>query len=522
MLGDKEMNMFDESILKTQKKIIVYGAGDYGKRLNRILNLNNQSISFFCETEVKSDIVNGIQVISLRDLKVFDGNEYIVLVAVENKKISEELVLNVHNVNENLKIYEAGEYIKKCGVRSYTKGKMNYRKYEDMHRILSKKFYLLPKVDFIVGIPRSGMIPATQLGLLLNKPVLSLNEFLNTDYKKLALKYTQRITGIGRDVGSVLVVDDSCSTGLRINEAKQEIIKNCDNENIKFIYACVYATSESKNYVDYFFEICETPRFFEWNIMNHAILQDCAIDMDGVLCIDPSEEQNDDSDKYIDFVNNATPLFCPKYEIGAIVTSRLEKYRNNTEEWLKNNNIKYDQLKMIDLPDKNTRIRFDAHATFKAEIYFKYNYKLFIESNSYQAKKICELTNKPVLCTENMKLYEGIDKMEWYENRRIENDSIKGDAIDLLNRLEDDKKDILNNGFFDSFCENVFKLNELLHRYSLNNENWKVVNDIEKSILQKKEKELLEFINEIDLDNIKNIISDEFQNIMLKITQESY
>ena len=511
--------MFDEKILMTQKKIIVYGAGNFGKRLQKILKTKDKNIWAFCETEVKTSIVNDVQVISIMDLEKLNGNEFIVLIAIDNKKISEELVSNVKNINANMETYEVGEYIRNNVASVGINEKLNYRRYEDMHRVLSKNFYSLPNVDYIVGIPRSGMIPAIQLGLLLNKPVISLNEFLHTDYKTLSLKYTQRIPDKKRDADSVLVIDDSCCTGLRINEAKQEIDKNCKDKDINIIYASVYVTSESKNYVDYYFEICELPRFFEWNVMNHSILQDCAIDMDGVLCVDPNEDQNDDSKKYIDFIKSAMTLYSPKYDVGAIVTSRLEKYRKNTEEWLSNKNIKYKQLKMIDLPDKSARIRFKAHATFKAEIYLKNDYKLFIESNPIQAKRICELTNKPVLCTENMKLYEGIDGMEWYENRRIENDSVKKEALVLLDKLEDTKKDIMNDDSVDLFSENIYKLNELLHRYSLTNENWEAVDDIEKSIKNRRGKELLEYVKEIDLYDVKMKVIGGFNNIMIDFAQ---
>ena len=59
------------------------------------------------------------------------------------------------------------------------------------------------------------------------------------------------------------------------------------------------------------------------------------MDFDGVLCRDPTEEENDDGDKYRYFIANVEPIFKPSVEIGWIVTSRLEKYRDLTENWLK-------------------------------------------------------------------------------------------------------------------------------------------------------------------------------------------
>ena len=48
------------------------------------------------------------------------------------------------------------------------------------------------------------------------------------------------------------------------------------------------------------------------------------MDIDGVLCADPTPEENDDGEKYRHFLLNAPPLFIPKVTIGTLVTSRLE------------------------------------------------------------------------------------------------------------------------------------------------------------------------------------------------------
>jgi uncharacterized HAD superfamily protein len=61
-------------------------------------------------------------------------------------------------------------------------------------------------------------------------------------------------------------------------------------------------------------------------------------------------------EKYINFLLNS-PLFIPGSKIGTIVTSRLEKYRKETETWLAANNIKYNDLVMLDLPNMEARQR---------------------------------------------------------------------------------------------------------------------------------------------------------------------
>ena len=57
---------------------------------------------------------------------------------------------------------------------------MYYRNITDLNNIILKKLSILPRdFDLIVGIPRSGMLPANILALYLNKPLTDLNSFVN-------------------------------------------------------------------------------------------------------------------------------------------------------------------------------------------------------------------------------------------------------------------------------------------------------------------------------------------------------
>ena len=156
--------------------------------------------------------------------------------------------------------------------------------------------------------------------------------------------------------------------------------------------------------VDYYFESVSLPRYFQWNILNHTVLEKSCFDIDGVLCVDPTSEQNDDGPKYRDFILNAEPLYIPKAKIGVLVTSRLEKYRSETEEWLRKNNVKYNKLVMLDLPDMKARQRANNHAAHKAGTYINSEYNLFFESALSQAIEINRITGKPVFCTENFEM----------------------------------------------------------------------------------------------------------------------
>ena len=277
---------------------------------------------------------------------------------------------------------------------------MYYRNVSDLNKIILKRLSIIPRdFDLIVGIPRSGMLPANLLALYLNKPYTDINSFLNGHIYKAGAR--GQFFDI-KDFKKILIVDDSIASGSAILKCKESLKDLASNFSIS--YCAIYVIPGKENLVDYYFEIVPLPRYFQWNILNHTTLEKACFDIDGVLCVDPLPEQNDDGEKYIDFILHAQPLFIPGSKIGTIVTSRLEKYRSQTETWLKANNVKYNQLVLLDLPDMEARMKANCHAEHKAKTYMSKSYILFIESSLSQAIEINRITKKPVLCTENFEM----------------------------------------------------------------------------------------------------------------------
>ena len=204
------------------------------------------------------------------------------------------------------------------------------------------------------------------------------------------------------DYKKILVVDDSIASGAALTECKKDLAHLTPKFDIK--YCVIYYTPEKGNLADYALEAVPTPRYFLWNIFNHSTLDKACFDIDGVLCVDPLEVDNDDGLKYKSFLNTASPLFIPGSKIGTIVTSRLEKYRSETEKWLKDNGVKYNTLVMLDLPNMKARKKANCHAAHKAKEYKKNNYNLFVESDLQQAIDINTMTKKPVFCTANFQM----------------------------------------------------------------------------------------------------------------------
>ena len=57
---------------------------------------------------------------------------------------------------------------------------MNYRNIKDLNNIILQKLSIIPRdFDLIVGVPRSGMLPANLLSLYLNRPYTDIDSFLN-------------------------------------------------------------------------------------------------------------------------------------------------------------------------------------------------------------------------------------------------------------------------------------------------------------------------------------------------------
>jgi len=278
---------------------------------------------------------------------------------------------------------------------------MNYKSIDDLNKDIKRWIPELPEdLDLIVGIPRSGLLVANLIALYLNLPLTDVEGFCEGRIIQTGRRCDRSFDLSKRS--KVLVVDDSVASGNTMRQVKAQIKRAKLPHQI--YYAAVYIVPKGSKYVDYWYEVVDWPRVFEWNVMHHNILTRSCVDFDGVLCRDPTEEENDDGEKYMNFIKSVKPLFVPTKPIGYIVTTRLEKYRKPTEEWLKRHKIKYNQLVMLDLPNKETRQALGIHASFKAQVYKSTKTELFIESSLSQAVEIARISGKPVLCIENWEL----------------------------------------------------------------------------------------------------------------------
>lgn len=289
---------------------------------------------------------------------------------------------------------------------------MKYITLNDLSETVRKNIWKIPRdIDYIIGIPRSGMIAASVISSYLNVPLTDVRAFL-AGLEPYGGDRLLHFKSVHRRIGKALVVDDTVFSGRAMNEARRELqgVRGMD-----FIFMCVYLEGRGKDAVDLYLEDlrAHTDNFtktviYEWNIFQHHpnFMEACLYDLDGVLCLDPPDER--DEKKYLAYIRNAAPLFIPRTKLGGIITYRLSKNRQITEEWLANNGIRYGELMMFEACSYAERERSGiSPEEYKSDIYLKQEkYNLFVESSDRQAKTIAETTKKPVYCVETNKVYQ--------------------------------------------------------------------------------------------------------------------
>jgi orotate phosphoribosyltransferase len=285
---------------------------------------------------------------------------------------------------------------------------MQYRSLDDLNQVLRERALdFCQGVDAIVGIPRSGLLAASILALHTNLPLADLNGFCEGRLLSAGRRGKQFHANA---VHRVLVLDDSLYAGYEMERARRIIAAS--RVKCEVVFGVVYCAPGKESLVDKFGEVCDVPRIFEWNLMHHPVLAEACVDIDGVLCRDPFNTENDDGPRYREFLRTVDPRCRPSVKINTLVTCRLEKYRDLTENWLCLAGIEYDRLVMLDLPDLHARRRWSRHGEYKAEVFAASSAKLFIESDYSQAKIIADSSLKPVFCVDTGAIvYPGITEV---------------------------------------------------------------------------------------------------------------
>lgn len=259
---------------------------------------------------------------------------------------------------------------------------------------------LIQNLAGVLGVPRSGMLPATMLANHFHLPLSDVNSFSGCG----------RFGSGGARLGlvnpinsTILVVDDSIHTGLSMMQSLGQ-----PNYGYKFVSCAVYRCPEKQAPVDYYARDVAKPRYFEWNLMQHPDMATFMLDLDGVLCYDPTVFDND-GPEYVKAIVEAQPFHLPKFPIHSICTMRIERHREVTEKWLADCGLNYERLIMVALATAAGRRQILDYGQWKGERYKFSDARLFIESSALQGEDIAKVSGKPVICLEDNRLYTGED-----------------------------------------------------------------------------------------------------------------
>ncbi len=289
---------------------------------------------------------------------------------------------------------------------------INFKSYEDFHRDIVAWERDLPEFDAVCGVPRSGLIPASYIATRRNLRMVDLYRLLQDPVDIIERSPLRSVNPVMRHMkpfrNRLLVVDDTSSDDSVTMSHIRKVLGGFDHD-LDITFAAVYRASESSK-VDLCFDTIPQPRMFGWNWFRHWNLRKSMLDFDGVLCEDWKHRPELTEDpEFEDHVNNVKPLFIPDVPVQAIVTSRIERYRAESERWLKRHGVQYNYLIMHPAKTPEERRRMGDHAERKAATFAK-GFKsketmLFVESDEKQAKKIAQIAKKPVLCTDLMKMF---------------------------------------------------------------------------------------------------------------------
>jgi len=260
----------------------------------------------------------------------------------------------------------------------------------DTDRLVSM---LPPGIDVVVGIARSGMLPATQVAMALHRPLYAIAEERVTPLGGGHRMKNYRSNGRHR----IVIVDDTTASGQTIQEALPWVRVAFPGSEV--LTAAIYCMPQSIEQIDFPVVELPPPHYLEWNFFNSVLSPKAAYDLDGILCHDVPVECDDDGERYINYLRNAPPMHLPrKAPIPAIVTARLAKYEQVTRDWLARWKVRFHKLIVGPWPSMRERSKAQAISRWKAEQYKQLQLGLFVESDRRQAVEIAPLAGKPVLC----------------------------------------------------------------------------------------------------------------------------
>jgi orotate phosphoribosyltransferase len=271
---------------------------------------------------------------------------------------------------------------------------------DDVRALVAK----LPRdIVGVLGVARSGLIPATMVAEILHVPLGEASLFAQTG---LFFPSGERLGGKHPTGGRLLVLDDSAYQGATLRRVWGAVSQSPFYKDYQWLWGAVYRHPDYPRTVDVFAREIPSQRYFQWNLMQHADMANWMMDIDGVLCFDGTV-LDDDGPRYRRSLVDAIPLHLPRRQVHTLISMRLERWRPETEAWLEQHGVCYQRLILAPYPTAQKRRRECKYGEWKGQHYKDSPCTLFIESSIDQAPEIAKVSNKPVICLDTNQVFQG-------------------------------------------------------------------------------------------------------------------
>ncbi len=250
---------------------------------------------------------------------------------------------------------------------------------------------LPPDLDAVVGVARSGLVPASLIASYWHLPLWTVSRVggvtdpghgfrMGADFQPFDPKAVRR----------VLVVDDSAATGKEMPASAALVAAHFPAATVT--KAVIYCHPDAAGLVDLWYGIYPGAHYLEWNFFNAGHSQESAWDFDGCLCMDQAADGSTLGKEPI-------PLYVPRRNpIPLIVSGRAEDSRAHSMAWLAKFGARVDRMVLRDWELDDTRDHADQIGAWKANEFGRSNCTMFIESDPRQAEIIARATHRRVLC----------------------------------------------------------------------------------------------------------------------------
>jgi hypothetical protein len=273
---------------------------------------------------------------------------------------------------------------------------------------------LPPGVTGVVGLPRSGMIPASVIATLLHLPLYELDNAgrlnrLGNGSRGTLLPFTPADGGREAAPEYFAVIDDTVYSGAAMRRARDAMNRLKHEAVYAAVYSRLQAVPGSENAADIYGRALPTPHLLEWNVANSGTFvgicgdvglpyykAGVAVDLDGIVLHD-AESGGEVGKPYMVPRSVSCKLIC---------TGRPQRHRKATEAQLARHGALWDRLEM--LPDDAPETP-QAIAAHKARHYAESGCGFFFESDPLQAELIHHLCGKPVVCPRAGRVWHGGD-----------------------------------------------------------------------------------------------------------------